>query len=245
MSSVLINRNKQKNVRVSITMFDYDQNAPLDVKEIASEKKQGIRIIDISYAGFADERVSAFLIEPPGDGPLAGILFQHGGAQDRTAFLSEAVMLARRGAVSLLVDAPGAREELNYTRPEIDRGMFVRTIINLRRGVDVLAGQADVDAERLGYVGLSFGGYIGGMLAGAERRLKAYVLLAALPSMTELWDSSDLAFAVAMRDSLSLEQLDRYIEVTAPFDVIHHIGKAAPRQFCRLWKELNDTQRNC
>ena len=78
-------------------MLDYDQNAPLDIKEIASEKKQGIRINDISYAGFADERVSAYLVEPPGVNPHAGILFQHGGAQDRTAFLSEALMLARRG----------------------------------------------------------------------------------------------------------------------------------------------------
>jgi hypothetical protein len=138
MSSALINRIKQKNARVRCKMLDYDQNAPLDIKEIASEKKQGIRINDISYAGFADDRVSAYLVEPPGVNPHAGIL------------------------------------------------------------------------------------------AGAERRLKAFVLLAALPSMTELWNSSDLSFAVAMRDSLSLEQLDRYIEVTAPFDVIHHIGKAAP-----------------
>lgn len=209
-------------------MFEYDEEAPPDVRDIAVEDRGGVKVHDISYAGRKGSRVSSYLVVPPGGGPFAGVVFQHGGAQDRSAFLSEALKLARAGAVSLLVDAPFVREGLNFDAPEVDYESFVGAVVNLRRGVDLLTARGDVDARRLGYVGLSFGGQVGSILASVERRVTAYVLLGLAPSMSEIWRTSELPFAVEMRSTVPEEQAHRYVETLAPLDSINYIGRAAP-----------------
>ena len=50
-------------------------------------------------------------------------------------------------------------------------------IIDLRRAVDLLASRSDVDPERIAYLGVSYGGMMGGLLASIEDRLQAYVLI--------------------------------------------------------------------
>ena len=65
---------------------------------------------DLSYASPMGGRVTAYLVAPPGAGAFAGqhagIIFWHPGDADRAFFLDEAVVLARAGGVSLLIDAP-------------------------------------------------------------------------------------------------------------------------------------------
>jgi uncharacterized protein len=45
--------------------------------------------------------------------------------------------------------------------------------------VDVLRGRANVDAGRIAYIGISYGGAMGALFVGIERRLKAAVLVVA------------------------------------------------------------------
>src|SRR5499426_3415328 len=157
-------------------MFDYDQRALLDVKEHSVEERDGAKVYDISYASPKGGRVTAYLVTPATKGRHAGIIFAHPGAANRKAFLPEALMLARAGAVSLLIDDPSARPAewrsrmFVLTEPENDRATYIQAIIDLRRGVDLLLARPDVDAKRLGYVGFSFGATLGGILAGVERR---------------------------------------------------------------------------
>ena len=65
------------------------------------------------------------------------------------------------------------------------------------------------EANRLGYVGHSLGATWGGVLARVDRRVKAYVLMAGLPRLSE----SDMPGGKATSASL---------------DAIHYIGHAAP-----------------
>src|SRR5260370_13854431 len=90
-------------------MFDYDQKAPLDVKEIGFRDSDGVRIHDINYASPRFGRVTAYLVEPSVKGKYAGIVFGHWGYGNRTAFLAEAIVYARSAAVSLLIDEQGVR----------------------------------------------------------------------------------------------------------------------------------------
>jgi cephalosporin-C deacetylase-like acetyl esterase len=213
-------------------MFDYDRRAPLDVKEHSAEAREGAKIYDISYASLHGGRVTAYLVAPATKGRHAGIIFAHPGGGNRTSFLSEALMLARAGAVSLLIDDPSARPAawrrrmFVFTEPENDRATYIQAVVDLRRGVDLLATRPDVDAKRLGFVGFSFGADLGGILTGVERRIKAYALMGTGARLTDLVRSAP--HMARVRASLTKEQLDKYIETTAHFDSVHYIGHAAP-----------------
>src|SRR5262245_8516490 len=85
-------------------VFDYDQNAALDIKEAGVINRNGVRIHDISYVSPKGGRVTAYLVVPEAKGRHAGIVFGHWGMGTRTEFLPEAMLYAKAGVVSLLVD---------------------------------------------------------------------------------------------------------------------------------------------
>src|SRR5262249_52279613 len=66
------------------------------------------------------------------------------------------------------------------------------------------------------------------IVAGGERRVKAYGLMGTAARLSDFWRSGELPALARMRASITKEQLDKYIETIAPFDVIHYIGHAAP-----------------
>lgn len=211
-------------------IFDYDAKAPLDVKEKSVEEVEGVQVHDLTYASPKGGEVPAFLVTPRGKGPFAAILFLHWGQGDRTEFLSEAVAYARAGAVSLMIDAPynrpGYQGEDEMTSPEKQRDMYVQLMVDLRRGLDLLAARPDVDPKRLGYVGHSLGATQGGTLAGVEKRVKAYVLMGGLPSLTDL-SGSDW-YSLYIRSHYSKEQIQKYIDVLSPINPENFVGHSAP-----------------
>jgi uncharacterized protein len=90
----------------------------------------------------------------------------------------DAEELARLGAVVIAIDAPFARrggEPIAFTRR--DREERIRLIVDLRRAVDLLRARADVDNDRIAYLGISYGAAMGGLLAGVEHRIAAFVLM--------------------------------------------------------------------
>jgi dienelactone hydrolase len=132
-------------------------------------------------------------------------------------------MLARRGAASLLIEAPWAQGEAwgrTMGEPEHDRQEHTQTVIDLRRAIDLVTAQPEVDAKRIGYVGHSFGALFGGILAGVEKRIKAFVLLAGVGSFTDI--------AAVNIPTLNAMALEAYSQGLAPIDPIHYIGQAAP-----------------
>ena len=58
--------------------FEYDRQAPLDVREVGKEKRAGgVAVIDLTYASPKGGRVPAYVVVPAGRGPFAGVLFGH------------------------------------------------------------------------------------------------------------------------------------------------------------------------
>ncbi len=176
--------------------FDYAQTAPLDIEESAVEHRGDISIHDISYASPKGGRVPAYLVVPRGKGPFAAVIWGHwymeGSAfRNRKEFLDEAVVLARAGVVSLLPDGPIARPGHVENKNQLnDQGPaeLVQSIVDMRRGADLLLARSDVDSRRLAYIGHSYNARVGGFLSGIDRRFEAFVLMA-----------GDLSHAVDMR----------------------------------------------
>ena len=216
-------------------IFDYEKGAPLDVKEVGVEDKSGISVRNISYASPKGGRVTAYLILPSGKGKFAGVMFMHARPGSRNSFLNEALSLARVGAVSLLIDAPFSRSgeskrdfDPTVTRPGDDRDIYIQTVVDLRRGVDLLLSRPDVDPKRIGFIGHSYGAHTGAVLAGVEKRIIAFVIMAGNPSLTEFLRTSTIPAIVETRNSLTKEQQENYFSMLEFFDPINYIGHVAP-----------------
>jgi dienelactone hydrolase len=204
-----------------IHLYDYDQHAPLDLQQGKVFDHAGIKDDEISYASPKGGRVSADLVVPPGQGPFAGMVFMHPGESDRSAFLPEALTFAGLGVVSILIDAPFVQHQdhATYLYTAQDREDTIRNVIELRRAVDVLLARRDVDTHRIGFVGFSYGADSGAILAGVEKRIRAYALWSGEARVTDFL-RSDAAFLGT--------RLSAYLSAMEPLNAIYYIGHAAP-----------------
>jgi len=158
------------------TLVTYDGDRPLRVtsRMTTTERKSGVAITDMTFDNGLGGRVEAYLVMPVSAGgqKLAGVVFAHGSGRDRSRFLDEAKLLATRGAVVLLPTVP-----MNLTADAAADVAYVRqAVLTERRAVDVLVARGNVDRNRLGFVGHSWGGVLAGIMSGAEPRLAAVVV---------------------------------------------------------------------
>lgn len=207
----------------SDSLFDYDRSAPLNVQEVGHETRSAALVRDITFTP-AGKPVKAYLVSPAtGSGPHAAILYVHWlgepATTNRTEFLDEAVTLAGRGVVSLLVDAMWADYRwYNKARiPEEDFDHSVRQVVELRRALDLLLTQPNVDPARVAFVGHDFGAMYGTLALAGDRRVKAAVLMAGVPHLVD-W----------MLYQQKPKDLAAYRVQLAPLDPVSFIGRFAP-----------------
>jgi dienelactone hydrolase len=202
-------------------LFAYDHSSPLAVQETGVEQRGAAAVHDITFVGVKDP-IKAYLVTPASPGPHAAILYVHWLGEpestNRTEFLDEAVMLANRGVVSLLVDTMWAKPKWYGQRvPEEDYAHSVNQVIELRRAMDLLLAQPGVDPQRVAYVGHDFGAMYGMLAGGMDRRAKTYVFMAGVPHFID-W----ALFARKPKD------LEAYKAQIAPLDPVNFVPRLAP-----------------
>ena len=134
----------------------------------------------------------------------------------------------RRGMATLTIDGPGQGENAPRFPIRADWSSVVRPII------DVLVARTDVDAGRVGLMGISMGGIYGPRAAVKEKRLRALVALAGPYDLSECWAALNpltrggYVFYTKSRDedeafekSKSLTLRGVLKDVTCPMLVIH------------------------
>jgi len=174
------------------TPFSYDANVPLaPVPGAARLLERGVVARDISFTSNG-HIVTGEIVTGAKSKSHPGILFVHWLGDPKTTnhteFEADAIALARRGAVSLLVDTMWAKPNWFDTvgkSADADIATGTAQVIDLRRALDVLQAQPGVDATRLGVVAHDFGAMYASLLAGVDPRPKALVLMAAVPTMSE------------------------------------------------------------
>jgi len=213
-------------------LFDYDTTLELDLREESVQSFDGYDLADISYASPLGGRVPAFLYLPRREGPWAGMLVMHGMPGDRANGRTWGEGYARGGAACLAISAPWARvapgepvEPLSFT--EKDRANQIQLIVDLRRGLDLLLTFPEVDPKRLGYVGGSYGGAMGGLLAGVERRIRAYALV--------VGDGGLLAHETSPGDPIppegvTLDAWTAWVTAMKPIEPLRFVAHAAPAE---------------
>jgi hypothetical protein len=234
--------------------FDYDDKAPLDVREVRKERRAGVTIIDLTYASPLGGRVPAYLVVPDGEKPVAAILFGHwmmpgSPFMNRQEFLEEAVVLGRSGAVSLLIDAPLVRpgfvREKEEMRAAVQSSEVSRQqIIDFRRGIDLLTSRYKIRGNAIAYVGHSYDAHVGGILVGVEKRITSFVLMAGGFADEEYVFDPDNAEMRKMRERTGDDVIRDYFQKYAWDDPINFIGHSAPAavflQFGREDKQITE-----
>jgi len=211
--------------------FDYDQKAPLDIKEMGVEHRGDVSIHDISYVSPKHGRVPAYLVVPKGKGPFAAIIWGHwywpnSEMRNRKEFLEEAVALAPSGVVSLLTDGPIARPGHVQDRTPLNEQQItdmVQQIVDMRRGADLLLARKDVDPKRLGYVGHSYDATVGGFLSGIDRRFKVFVLMAG--NLSDEVDMKSKEFQ-DYRKEVGPEKYDAFVKEYGWLDPGQYVARA-------------------
>jgi cephalosporin-C deacetylase-like acetyl esterase len=218
------NRQKQLESNNAGRALNDNSASPLEAVATVVEERTHGQLLDLSYRiDPSENRVSAWLIAP--EDPIASsyVVFLHRGGQDRNAFIEEAYLLAAHGIASLLVDLPQARAFPQFAQPEEDLNAFHRTVVSLRRGVDFLVDHSEVDGYRGTVIGFSFGAWIGCIVAAADKRLRAAILTAVMPRISEFWRASSHPDVARIREGLAPETLARFASVTRPIDTLEHL----------------------
>jgi dienelactone hydrolase len=164
--------------------FSYNASAPLhyvDHGRLNSSSHQ-LAVHDISFAS-GGRTVQGYLVVPPGSGRRPAVVFVHGAGGDRSELLGAAAELAKRNVVALTITAPSRSVTASPRTIEgllsQARSLTVKDVVAVRRAVDVLQTLPQVDPHRIGYLGWSFGARLGAVVAAAEPRIKALVLVSA------------------------------------------------------------------
>ena len=209
-------------------IFTYDTSRPMDVQVVDQFQMRDVLVEDLTFASPMGGRVPAFLWRPAeSEGRLAAIVGMHGMPGDRHQLRETGEAYAAAGALLIGISGPagrpdGSRRSVTFETPR-DSLEQVQLIVDLRRAVDVLEARDDVDPDRIVFIGGSYGGAVGGLLAGVEHRFKAFVLMTGDGGVvTHFVTAGDV-------DGLPATERDRWLAAMAPIEPIRFVGLAAPR----------------
>ena len=136
-------------------------------------------------------RVFGYYARPEsGEGPFPAMVLVHGGGG--TAFSEWASLWARRGYCALAMDLAGCgpqRRRLpdggpnqgdegkfgDFNDDQVGRMWTYHAVAAVVRGHSLLASRKEVDADRIGITGISWGGYLTCIVTGIDDRLKVSI----------------------------------------------------------------------
>jgi hypothetical protein len=165
---------------VNDPVFDigWIETAPLDAETTKREVKDGIVIEHVSFVGDREVdgkpiRLVGILAYPEGGKDLPAIMWGQGGMAPAGAYFPE--VFAKKGYASLSITLPMDHwtpwGPFNVEQPA--NANLVRYAACHMRGVTYLANRPEVNADKIGMGGSSYGGVYATLVTGADRRVKA------------------------------------------------------------------------
>lgn len=154
------------------------------------EAPEDVRFSDfelVEWRSFDEQTIPGWLVLPPGAAPSNGhpaVIWVHGGpvGQTRPNFRPDIQMLAAQGYAVLL---PNVRGSSGYGRAYTesdDRQKRLHSVADLAHARHWLAAHPAIDAERIGVMGQSYGGFM---------------VLSAITEYPELWKAAVNYYGIA------------------------------------------------
>lgn len=162
--------------------YEVAYDAPLDATSrlVAEEKDHAQHRVE--FNGIARDRVPAFVYVPkaPPAAKHPAVLLQYGSGGNKSTNYITALgkAFAARGFLVLTIDVPDRGERRNRETPRgwaalFRPGTILQTLGDYSRAVDYLVSRPDVDAEHIGYAGISLGAITGITFVAHEPRVRA------------------------------------------------------------------------
>ena len=202
---------------------------PLDAKEEIVEKADDYIQYRVEFNGIKDDRVPAFLYVPKakanGKQPAyPAILLQYGigGNKSTDYIVAIGKQFVAKGYVVLTIDSPGQGERKKKGDGKL-AGIFAMLNPDIVmhycgdycRAVDYLASRPDVDKERIGYVGISWGAITGITYVAYDQRIKAMGSMVGGGNFLGGFNAKEAEKAAK--------------EGSKSSDPVYHVGRIAPR----------------
>ena len=188
------------------------RNRPISIQQLSQTERDGYLLETLLLDLNGVEPVPAYFVRPKTGGPFPTILYNHAHGGDyvlgkrelldgRAALQAPpyAVELTQQGYAALCIDAWGFGERRGRSESEIFKEMLWHgqvlwgmMVYDSLRAVDYLVSRSDVDARRIGTLGLSMGSTMAWWLAALDPRIKVCVDLCCLTDYQALIDSRGL-----------------------------------------------------
>ncbi len=200
---------------------------PIGFEIVDAEDRDGVLVRDVRIPlPDVGDPIDAYLIEPTivdARSPRPGLLFAHwfdteAPNGNRTEYLDEAVLWARRHAASAVLPQLTFPWAADPTGSAADSERIVAEVTRLRRCLDVIAERPGIDTSRIGVVGHDFGAMHASILATTDRRPAVYAMVAAVPR----WGDWFLPFWPIEEDRIE------YLRAIRPLDPIEQVRDAGP-----------------
>jgi len=221
--------------------LDYDRSVPLRVREDVwrdlGSKAPSIRARGISYDGADGRRVPAMLGVPKvGSAPFPCVVFQGGIGMSKEEAITYGDAFAQLGMATFTIDnrnagitrsrRPGTNRRM-VRDPQRIADSLQRTTIDLRRGLDLLQTRSECLPDRFGAIGISQGGLYAALLAGADERVRATILVVTGGDWRTILSGGDDFLLPGIQDSP--KRLEEAIRLLDPFDPVHWVRRIPPR----------------
>ena len=202
-------------------MQNYDKDLPFVFRLTRKHNEDGIEsqlLVTSSPYGY---RRMVEWIRPAGETPCAAILYVHwyepeAPDSNRGQFVEEATQMAKRGAACLLIETMWSDPDFFLKRTqEDDLQNSIQQVVDIRRAIDFLLSQPDVDPERFAFVGHDFGGMYGVLAGSLDQRPTHYVIMAATPRFPDWY---------LYAPKLEGEAREAFVHHMAEIDPITHVG---------------------
>jgi dienelactone hydrolase len=178
-----------KTFAIFLNQFTYDKK-PLDAKIEARVDKESWKMEKITFdAGYNNERMQAYLYLPKNiPPPFQTVVFFPGSSDifsnifDPKLGISRIDFLVKNGRAVVYPIYKGTHERQDELKADLQEPtVFYKDHVimwrkDIGRTIDYLETRKDIRADKIGFLGWSWGGFIGGILPAVEKRIKAVVL---------------------------------------------------------------------
>jgi uncharacterized protein len=218
-------------------LFDYDAKAPLSDK--LTNTQESFVSVTKSYTikGAQGDSVPVLLILPgeaSATNKVPGVVVLHGKGGRIEEMLIVGQFLATRGYASVIPEIVGHGARRTAGAPNLFGGEanplrdgIIESVQDIRRAVDLLTQQPEVDANRIGLTGYSLGAILGTMVTAVEPRIQTSVLVVGGGDWKTILGQSQERDAAARRAQGTVNPDDfKKLEDVDPVNFAAHI---APR----------------
>jgi dienelactone hydrolase len=201
---------------------------PLDAMETPLPDDSGFAVHDFSYASDAKTRITGTSVAPKTGGPFPAVIFLHGTGGARQDGFGLLRTLAGKGFFALAIDARyhGASQgSVSYEDAiyqayldGIEHPFLYDTVWDVMRLLDHLEARPDIDAQRIGLVGMSKGGMETYLTAGVEPRIAVAVPWISVESFAWALDNDQWQARVeSIQGAFDQAAMHDGVEIDAPF----------------------------